>query len=128
LDRIPLETDIAAQAVVDASFVVHSRLGPGLLESVYEVCVAYEIAKKGFGAARRVTLPFVYDSVRIDTGLRLDLLVSKCVIVEIKSVESLAPIHTAQMLTYLKLSGLRLGLLINFNVRLIKNGIKRIAL
>ena len=114
--------------MVDASFAVHSGLGPGLLESVYEACLAYEISKRGLAAARQVALPIVYNGIKLDGGLRLDLLVSSCVIVEIKAIESMAAIHTAQMLTYLKLSGLRLGLLINFNVRLIKDGIKRIAL
>jgi GxxExxY protein len=128
MDRIPDEIDAGARAVIDSSFAMHSTLGPGLLEKVYEVCLAHEIAKRGLVAARQVSLPVVYDNLRMDTGLRLDLLVGGCVIVEIKAVDSRVPIHTAQMLTYLRLSGLWLGLLINFNVRLIKDRIKRIAL
>jgi GxxExxY protein len=122
------QIDRVANAVVDASFTVHRRLGPGLLESVYERCLAYEVGKRGFEVARQVEQPVVYDNVRFDSALRLDLVVNGLVIVELKAVEALAPIHTAQMLTYLKLSGLHLGLLINFNVPVIKDGIKRVAL
>jgi len=125
---IPPETDRAAQQVVDAAFAVHSTLGPGLLESVYETCLAYELTKRGLTAARQVTVAVVYDKVQLDAGLRLDLLVEDCVVVELKAVENFLPVHTAQMLTYLKLTGHRLGLLINFNVPLIRDGIRRIAL
>ena len=128
MERIPDESDRAARAVVDASFAIHSKLGPGLLEKVYEVCLAYEISRRGMLVHRQVALPVIYAGVQLEAALRLDLLVSDRVIVEVKSVDALASIHTAQMLTYLRLTGLRLGLLINFNVRLIKNGIKRIAL
>lgn len=122
------ETDRVAQQIVDAAFAVHSTLGPGLLESVYETCLAYELTKRGLKAARQVTVPVIYDKVHLDAGLRLDLLVEDCVVVELKAVENLLPVHTAQMLTYLKLTGHRLGLLINFNVPLIRDGIKRVVL
>lgn len=125
---IPLKTDAVARQIVDAAFTVHKSLGPGLLESVYEVCLAHELRKRGLETAEQVVLPVVYDSVRLNAGLRLDLLVNQCVIVELKAVERLAPVHKAQVLTYLKLTGHRLGLLINFNVPLIKDGIERIAL
>jgi GxxExxY protein len=118
----------AASVVVDAAFAVHKVLGPGLLESVYEACLAHELAKRGVRFERQVTLPVEYDGIRLDAGLRLDLLVERCLVVELKSVLDLMPIHEAQLLTYLKLTGHRLGLLINFNVPLIRDGIKRIAL
>ena len=127
-EPIPENTDRVARLVVDAAFKVHSKLGPGLLESVYEVCLGYEIEKHGEPVERQVVLPVHYNGIRLDSGLRLDLLVGRCVIVEIKVVEKLLPVHTAQLLTYLKLTGYRLGLLINFNVPLIKDGIIRIAL
>ena len=107
---------------------MHKALGPGLLESVYEVCLLHELNKRGVKVERQVSLPVVYDNLRLDAGLRLDLVVEKRVIVELKAVEVLLPVHTAQLLTYLKLSGYRLGLLVNFNSATIKHGIKRIAL
>ena len=127
MEPIPEKIDAVATAIVDASVAVHSRLGPGLLEKVYESCLAYEIGKRGFPVLRQVGLPLVYDDVQLEVGLRLDLVVANCVIVEIKAIESLAAIHTAQMITYLRLSGIRRGLLINFNVGLIRDGIRRIA-
>ena len=122
------EIDRVATAVVDAAFRVHVALGPGLLESVYEACLAHELQKRGLAVGRQVTLPVVYDGERVDAGLRLDLVVEDSVIVELKAVEKLVPLFEAQLLTYLKLSGKRLGFLINFNVPLIKEGIKRFAL
>ena len=113
---------------MDAAFAVHSKLGPGLLESVYEVCLVHELKKRGLVVERQIPLPIEYDGIRLDAGLRLDLLVESCVIVELKAVESLLPVHKAQILTYLKLTGHRLGILINFHVSLIRDGIKRIAL
>jgi len=107
---------------------VHSTLGPGLLESVYEVCLLHELQKRGLKAERQVSLPVVYDGLRLDSGLRLDLVVDNLVVVELRAVDMLLPVHKAQMLTYLKLSGHRLGLLVNFNSVLIKDGIHRIAL
>ena len=125
---IPERTDEVAKEVVDAAFAVHSRLGPGLLESVYEVCLAHELKKRGLKVERQVTLPVVYDEVRLEAGLRIDLLVGDCVLVELKAVEALLPVHKAQVLTYLKLTGFRLGLLINFNVPLVRDGVTRVAL
>ena len=119
-------TDISGQ-IVDAALKVHSALGPGLLESTYETCLLFELHRRGLRAQRQVELPVIYDGVRIDCGYRIDLLVDDAVIVEIKSVESLTPLHQAQLLTYLKLSGRKLGLLINFNVPHLKDGIKRFA-
>jgi GxxExxY protein len=127
-EPIPLETDLVAKQVVDAAYFVHRALGPGLLESVYEVCLVHELAKRGLKVERQVTLPVIYDGIRLDGGLRLDLVVEKCLVVELKTVEAILPVHKAQLLTYLKLSDYRLGLLINFNVALIKQGIQRVIL
>jgi len=127
-EPIPKETNEVASKIVDAAFAVHKALGPGLLESVYEVCLLHELSKRGLKAERQALLPVVYDNLCPDAGLRLDLVVEKRVIVELKAVEALLPVHTAQLLTYLKLSGYRLGLLINFNSAIVKKGIKRIAL
>ena len=120
------ETEQVAAAVVDASVKVHKTLGPGLLESVYEACLCHELKERGMPFKAQVALPVVYQEMRLDAGLRLDLLVAQCVIVEIKAVEKMHPLFDAQLLTYLKLTGLRLGLLINFNVPLMKHGIRRI--
>jgi len=128
--KTPSEPSVAldeiASEIVDAAFEVHSTLGPGLLESVYEVCLAHELKKRGLLVERQKALPVTYDGVRIEAGLRLDLVVNDKIIVEIKAIETLLPVHKAQVLTYLKLSGHEIGLLINFNVPLIKDGIKRI--
>lgn len=118
--------DVTGQ-VVDAAMKVHSELGPGLLESAYEACLAYELSKRGMKVLKQVGLPVVYEGEHLDVGYRIDLLVEDMVIVEIKAVDALAPIHQAQLITYLKLSGKRLGLLINFNVPRLKEGIRRIA-
>lgn len=126
-DPIPAETERVATGVVNAVFQVHSTLGPGLLESVYEACLCHELKQRGIPFQTQVALPVVYDGARLDAGLRLDLLVANQVIVELKAVEKMAPLFDAQLLTYLKLTGLRLGLLINFNVPLIKDGIRRIV-
>jgi len=117
-----------AKAVVDAAYAVHSALGAGLLESVYEACLTHELKKRALKVASQVSLPIVYDGIRLDAGLRLDMLVEDCVIVELKAVDTLLPFHQAQILTYLKLTGHRLGLLINFNVPVIRQGIKRMVL
>jgi GxxExxY protein len=122
---IPSETEKAAKAVLDAAFTVHSNLGPGLLESVYETCLAHELRIQGLAVQVQITLPVVYADIRIDTGYRLDMLIDNRVIVEIKSVEQILPVHQAQILTYLKLSGYRLAFLINFNVRHLRDGIQR---
>jgi GxxExxY protein len=128
IEAIPVSTDDVARQIVDAAFKVHSTLGPGLLESVYEVCLVHELTKRGLKVCRQVALPVIYDGMQLDAGFRLDLLVCACVVVELKVVEALLPVHKAQVLTYLKLSGHRLGLLINFNVARIKDGIVRLAL
>ena len=120
--------EAAATAAVDAGLKVHRTLGPGLLESAYEHCLEYELAERGVPVARQVALPIVYGRLTLDASYRLDRVVDHVVIIEIKSVDMLAPIHQAQLLTYLKLSGLRLGLLMNFNVTLFKQGLKRISL
>jgi len=127
-DPIPQRAEAAARIVVDAAYRVHSALGPGLLESVYEVCLCHELRKQGIPFLAEQVLPVVYDGVRLDAGLRLDLLVDKSVVVELKAVEKTLPVHEAQLLTYLKLAEKRLGLLINFNVPCIKDGIKRMVL
>ena len=117
-----------AREVVDAAFKIHSRLGPGLLESTYQALMVYELTKRGLHVQKEVALPVIYEEVRIDVGYRIDLFINDCVIIELKAVEKLLPVHDAQLLTYLKLTGVRLGLLINFNTKLIKDGIKRIVL
>ena len=117
-----------AKAVVDAAYTVHSILGPGLLENVYEVCFCHELAKRGLAYRRQVAVPIVYDGITFDEGLRLDVLVEEMVICELKAVEVMHPVFMAQLLTQLKLTGKRLGFLINFNVPLIKQGIKRVIL
>ena len=122
------EIERVATAIVDAAFRVHTRLGPGLLESAYLAIMACELRKRGFEVRHEVPVPIVYDEVRLDAGYRLDLLVNGCVIVEIKAVDKLHPVHDAQLLTYLKLTGIRLGFLINFNTKLIKDGLKRVVL
>lgn len=121
------EIDQIAKQIVDAAYRIHSKMGPGLLESAYEACMAYELAKRGFKVERQKPQPVVYDELEIEVGYRLDILVDDKVIIELKAVEQLAPIHQAQLMTYLRLSGKTLGFLINFNVPLIKQGIRRIA-
>jgi GxxExxY protein len=121
------EHDLLASRIVDAAFAVHTALGPGLLESVYEQCLVYELETRGIPFQRQVALPIRYRDKRIDAGYRLDLIVGGLVVLEIKAIEKILPVHEAQLMIYLKLSGHRLGLLINFNVALIKFGIKRRA-
>jgi GxxExxY protein len=123
---IPARTEEVAKMVIDAAFKVHTALGPGLLESVYETCLAYELNDRQVKFESQITLPIVYSGITVESGLRLDLLVEKCIIIEIKAIEILNPIHKAQLLTYLKLSGVRLGLLINFNVIHLRDGIIRL--
>ncbi len=117
---------ISAQ-VVDAAMKVHSVLGPGLLESAYEACLKYELEKRGLKVQQQVGLPVTYDRVRLDLGYRLDLLVEGEIIVELKAVDRLTAVHEAQLLSYLKLSRKKIGLLINFNVAHLRNGIKRMV-
>lgn len=113
--------------VVNCAFKVHQTLGPGLLESTYEACFCYELTRANLKVEAQKALPVVYNEVKLDCGYRIDLLVENKIIIEIKSVEALNDIHLAQILTYLKLSGCKLGYLINFNVRLIKDGIRRVV-
>ncbi len=117
-----------AKQIVDAAFHIHTTLGPGLLESVYDTVLAYELSQRGLRTVRQQAIPVVYENVRIDTGFRADLVVEDKVIVEIKSVEVLAPVHKKQLLTYLRLADKRLGLLMNFQVALIKDGITRVVI
>ena len=114
-------------AVVDSAMKVHTALGPGLLESVYDACLAHELRKRGFRTASQLPLPVNYDGERIDLGFRIDLLVENTVVVEIKAVEAINPVHMAQVITYLKLSGKYVGLLINFNVVHLRDGIRRMV-
>ena len=118
------ENEIAKQ-LLDAAFVVHTKLGPGLLESVYEVVLAYELQKSGLTAERQKPTPILYDNIRFDEAFRSDLVVNGKVIAELKSAEALLPVHAKQLLTQLRLSGLKLGPLINFGEAHLKNGIKR---
>jgi GxxExxY protein len=113
--------------IIEAAMRVHTALGPGLLESAYEACLLFELHRRNFKAVSQVELPVVYEGVRIDAGYRIDVLVEDAVIVEVKSVQKILPIHQAQLLSYLKLSGTRVGLLINFNVLHLKDGIKRMV-
>lgn len=114
--------------ILDSAYKVHSALGPGLLESAYEACLAYELTKKGFKVELQKPLPLIYEEVKLDCGYRLDLLVEDKVIVELKTVDFFNDVHIAQVLTYLKFSEKHIGLLINFNVKSLKDGIKRLAL
>lgn len=114
-------------AIITAAIKVHSALGPGLLESTYEACLLHELTKAGLHAESQVGLPVVYDGVKLDLGYRIDLIVDDQVIVEVKSVETINDVHKAQLLSYLRLSGKHVGLLINFNVAHLKNGIKRLV-
>jgi GxxExxY protein len=120
-----LELDQIGKKIVNAAFTVHKRLGPGLLEKVYEVCLAHEIRKAGLEVKRQMPIPIIYDELNFKEGFRLDLLVEENVIIEIKAVELLNPLWEAQILSHLKMSNKHLGYLINFNVPLIKHGIKR---
>jgi len=122
-----MDIEEVAKQIVDAAIKVHRALGPGLLESAYQHCLAYELRKRGLRVDCEVTLPIVYDGQQIDAGYRIDMLVEDAVIIENKTVEQLLPIHQAQLLTYLKLRDCRLGFLLNWNVTLMKHGIKRMV-
>ncbi|MGE5251476.1 MAG: GxxExxY protein [Bacteroidota bacterium] len=121
------EINQITEGIIGAAIEVHKALGPGPLESAYSTCLAYELKQRGFDVLQEVPLPLVYKGAQLDCGYRLDLLVNETVIVEIKSVEELAAIHEAQLLSYLKLAGCKIGLLINFNVKMLKYGIRRMA-
>ena len=120
------ENDIATK-IIGVAIELHKKLGPGLLESAYESALAFDLKEAGLNVERQVPMPFIYKDVNLETGYKLDLIVENLVIVEIKSVEALVPVHFAQLLTYLKLSNLKLGLLINFNTKLLKEGIHRVV-
>jgi len=114
------------ETIIGSAIAVHKSLGPGLLESAYETCLAFELADHGLSVERQKALPIIYRDVKLDCGYRLDLLVEKKVIVELKAIDQLLPIHSAQLLSYLQLSGCKVGLLINFNVKILTNGLCRI--
>ncbi len=116
-----------SKIIVDCAFKVHKNLGPGLLENSYEVCLYHELSKRGLKVEKQKGLPLLYDDIKLEVGYRLDILVEEKVIIEVKSVSAFDDVHFAQILTYLKLTQCKLGLLINFNVPLIKNGIKRVV-
>lgn len=118
-------TEVIAKIVVNSAFKVHKELGPGLLERVYEVCLAHEISKAGLAVKRQIDIPIVYDGIEFSEGLRLDLLVEDSIIIEVKAVEQVNPVWEAQIISHLKLLNKDLGFLINFNVPLIKSGIRR---
>ena len=120
------ENEIAT-VILDAAFKIHRTLGPGLLESVYQATLDFELQQRGLRVLQQVGLPVYYEAIKLELGFRVDLIVADKVIVEIKSVEALAPVHKKQLLTYLRLMNLRLGLLLNFNVELMKDGIQRVV-
>jgi GxxExxY protein len=130
MDHAPLSEreEAIAKIVVDAAYQVHKKLGPGLVEKVYERCFCHELSKRGTAFERQVIVPIEYDGLTFDEGLRLDVFVEKLIVCELKSVDQVNPIWEAQLITYLKLTNTRLGFLINFNVPIIKKGIKRIIL
>ena len=127
-EPISQKEDDIAEKILNAAYTVHKTLGPGLLEKVYEVCFCHDLSKAGLSFQRQVEVPIVYDGQTFDEGLRIDVLVEDMIICELKSVDTMIPVYDAQILSYLKLTEKRLGFLINFNVALIKDGIKRIIL
>jgi GxxExxY protein len=124
----PRDNDLLTEKIIGVAIEVHRQLGPGLLESAYEECLCFELKQAGIAFRRQVSLPVTYKSIQLDCGYRLDLLIENRLILELKTVERLLPIHEAQLLTYLKLSGLRTGLLLNFNSAVLKDGIRRLVL
>jgi GxxExxY protein len=121
------ESDVS-RISVDAIYKISKTLGPGLLETAYEECLVYELVKRGLNLERQKVIPIKYENIDIKSGFRADLIVNNSLLIELKSVEKLAPIHEAQILTYLRLSGIKTGLLVNFNTKLIKDGIRRFSL
>jgi len=122
-----MEVNKVTEIILKCAFKVHSELGPGLLESAYEECLFYELKNEGVWVEKQKGLPLIYDSIKLDVGYRVDLLVENKVIVEIKALDGIHDIHLAQVLTYLKLSKCKIGLILNFNVTSLKNGIRRVA-
>ena len=124
----PLSGGSVTERVIGAAIAVHRHLGPGLLESAYEECLCWELSESGVSYARQVALPIIYKGVRLDRAYSIDLIVERRVVVELKAVGSLAPVHEAQLLTYLKLTGIKIGLLLNFNAPVLRDGIRRFVL
>ena len=122
-----MQQSIITSQILKAAYLVHSNLGPGLLESAYESCLHYELQAMGLVVERQVPMPLIYKEVKLETGYRIDILVEKSIVIEVKAVESFTDVHVAQMITYLKLSNCKVGLLINSHVNSLKNGIKRIV-
>ena len=123
----PTELNEITSKILEFSIKVHKSLGPGMLEGAYEICLMHERVRHGFKVERQKKLPIVYDGIRLDAGYRLDLLVNDSVIVEVKAVERLHPVHEAQLLSYLRMTNVKLGLLINFNMKLLRDGVKRVV-
>lgn len=122
-----MEINKITEIIIGCAIEVHKQLGPGLLESTYEACLYYELVKAGINVQRQVPMPLIYKEVHLEQGYRIDLLIENCIVLEIKMVEAIADVHTAQTLTYLKLSGAKVGLIINFNVLKLTTGIKRLV-
>ena len=125
---IPPRTEKVTKKILDAAFKVHTSLGPGILESVYETYLTHEFKLNGLKVERQVSIPVIYEDITVDSGLRLDLLIEKCVIVEIKAVVKIIPLYKAQLLTYMKLTKMRIGLLLNFNTIYLRDGINRLVI
>jgi GxxExxY protein len=128
IERIPYDVEVIAKLTVDSANIVHHNLGPGLKEKTYEKCLARELSKKGLTVKRQINLPVIYDGEYLDDSYRVDIIVENKLIIEVKSVERLTPLHQLQVQTYLKFSGKHLGLLINFNTEILADGIKRVRL
>jgi GxxExxY protein len=127
-DPLPQETENLAKKIFNAALKVHRKLGPGLLERVYETCLFHELIKLGLSVRRQINVPIIYDGIKFDEGYRIDLLVEDAIIVELKATENYHPVWKAQVLSYLKITGKRLGMIINFNVPLLKDGVQRVIL
>ena len=123
----PVDVEPIAREIVDTAIRVHTRLGPGMLESAYEACIAYELDKRSLAVKKQVPMPLQYDGLALDIGFRLDLVVENAVVIELKSVKQLLPIHTAQLLSYLRAGDFRIGFLLNFNTVHMRDGIKRVV-
>ena len=121
------DLDAVSSSIIGAAIEVHRALGPGLLEAAYESCLAFELAERGHSVKRQKAVPVTYKSVQVDAGFRIDLLVDEKIIIELKAVESISSVHRAQLMTYLKLTGLRVGLLMNFNVNVLRQGLHRVV-
>jgi GxxExxY protein len=123
-----MEFENITREIIGAAIEVHKQLGPGLLESAYEECLIFELQQKGYKVERQKPVPVIYKEIKLDYGYRIDILVENKVLLELKSIEAIAPVHEAQILTYMKFSGIKIGLLMNFNVTVLKNGLKRFVL